>query len=132
MTSGGRPRRSAFVSSRQLVASRKMRRRLRHVRTVGDEPAQRPIGALRDADARRDRDVAIGDRLARANHQRRPIQRDAVVPRIDAEREAQLPRPIREIDVATRPSAAGAASVRFRLNGSTARTSTALGSSRRA
>ena len=47
---------------------RKVRRRFRHVGIVGDEPAQRPIGAVRDADARRDNHVAIGHGGIKTSH----------------------------------------------------------------
>ena len=98
---------------RVIERSRKMRRRLRDVRAVGHEPAQRPIGALRDADARRHDDVGVGYRRRPRESPAAAVCSDRRLCRsIDPEREAQLSRTIREVDVAPRASDGDVASSR--------------------
>jgi hypothetical protein len=45
-----------------------------HEWAVGDEPPQRPIGGLVDADARSDDDRVIGDAVATAYKERWPLK----------------------------------------------------------
>src|SRR6185437_908491 len=79
--------------------------RLRDVRVAGNEPAQRPVHRLRDADTRRHGHLAIVNGRARSDDERRLVERMPIVLAVDAERETELARAIREVHVAPRARA---------------------------
>lgn len=76
------------------------------MRIVRDQPAQRPVGRLANADARGNQDLARWNARALTNEDRRSSQWQSVVADLDAEGGAQFAWAVRQILVPTASRAA--------------------------
>ena len=73
-----------MLDASEGARARKVRRCLRYEWTVGDEPAEWPIGGARYADARRDGDGVTCNVVTAPDNEWGFIERQAIVTSIDA------------------------------------------------